>query len=211
MKPIKIYILIVLLPIISFSQPAVDVPVKDPGNLIAQIAYFSRNTTSITAGFIQVKEMSFMEETVTSSGRFYFQKDDKVRWEYTEPFSYAIIVSGDRIRIIDEGKQKDFDAGSGRMFREVSRVMTGMVDGTLLTDGRFAVSWLEAPDYYRAELVPVSGAMKDYLSGIGLKLNKTDHSVDELKMVEKSGDYTIITFNNKKFNATIPPEIFRLD
>lgn len=200
-----------LLPAISYSQNSVENNITDTKKLNSEIALFSRNTTSITANFTQVKEMSFMEEKVTSSGKFYFRNDNNVRWEYTEPFRYAIIVSGERIRIIDEGEQKDIDAGSSRMFREVSQVMTGMVNGTLLTDGRFAVSWLEEGDYYRAELVPVSGAMKDYLSAIELKLNKTDYSAEELKMVEKSGDYTIITFKNKKINATIPPEIFRLD
>lgn len=204
-------LLLFIIPTLCLSQTTEEIPVKDPGNLTAQINLFSQKTISITADFTQVKEMSFMEEKVTSTGKFYFQKDNLVRWEYTEPFSYAIIVNGDRIRIIDEGKQKDFDAGSSRMFREVSSVMTGMVNGTLLTGGQFAVSWLEAPDYYKAQLVPGDSAMKDYLAGIGLKLNKSDFSVDELKMVEQSGDYTVITFKNKKLNATIPPEIFRLD
>ena len=53
--------------------------------------------------------------------------------------------------------------------------------------------------------------MKDYLSHIELKINKLDYSVEELKMFEKSGDFTAITFRNKKINETIPAEIFRLD
>lgn len=206
-----IIIIFSILSLPAFTQENQESLINDPGTLIAQITSFSQKTTSITADFTQVKEMSFMEEKVTSTGKFYFQKENLMRWEYTEPFSYAIIVNGERIRIIDEGKQKDFDAGSSRMFREISSVMTGMVNGTLLTDGRFAASWLEAPGYYKAQLVPGNTAMKDYLSSIELKLNKSDYSVEELKMVEKSGDYTVISFKNKKLNATIPPEIFRLD
>jgi outer membrane lipoprotein-sorting protein len=211
MKLMHYYLFLFLLPAICFSQKTDELPVKDPAKLIERVTLFSQKTNSITAWFIQVKEMSFMEETVTSSGRFYFQKEDRVRWEYTDPFKYAIIINGERMRIIDEGKQKDIDAGSSRMFREISGVMTGMVNGTLLTGGRFAASWLEADGYYKAELIPADDVMKDYLSKIELKLNKTDFSVDELKMVEKSGDYTIITFRNKKLNEKIPADIFRLD
>ena len=186
-------------------------PVKDPSELIVQVNLFSQKTSSIIADFTQEKEMSFMEEKVASSGRFFFQKENRMRWEYTEPFSYALILNGDRIRIIDEGKSKDFDAGSNRMFMEISQVMTGMINGTLLTSNQVMTKWFEAAGYFRAELIPAGTMMKDYLSRIELKLNKSDYSVEELKMFEKSGDYTLITFRNKKLNETIPADIFRLD
>jgi outer membrane lipoprotein-sorting protein len=203
--------LFLLAPMFLFSQESKEIPVKDPAKLIGQVSLFSQKTTSITADFTQVKEMSFMEEWVTSSGKFYFQKENLLRWEYNEPFQYSIIVNGDRIRIIDEGKSKDFETGSNRMFLEISSVMTGMVNGTLLNSDQFTTRWFEADSYYKAELIPAGAMIKDYLAHIELKLNKSDYSVDELKMFEKSGDYTLITFRNKKLNETIPADIFRLD
>jgi len=155
--------------------------------------------------------MSFLEEKVTSSGKFYFAKENSLHWEYTSPFSYAIILNGDRIRIVDEGKVKDFDAGSNRMFLEISNVMTGMVNGTLLTGNQFSSEWIEAGGYFKAKLTPQQAALKDYIDHIELKLNKSDYSVDELKMFEKSGDYTHILFTNKKLNEEIPAAIFRID
>ena len=196
---------------LSNAQANTDIPVNDPAKIIEQVSIFSQKTTSLMADFIQVKDMSFLEEKVTSSGKFYFEKEKKLRWEYSEPFSYAIILNGERIRLIDEGKKKDFDAGSNRMFLEISNVMTGMVNGTLLSSDQFSTTWFEAPGYYLARLVPAGTEMKDYLERIELKLNKTDYSVEELKMFEKSGDFTQIMFRNKKLNETIPADIFRLD
>lgn len=194
-----------------FSQEKNETPIKDPSKLIEQINLASAKTNTITADFSQVKEMSFLEEKATSSGKFYFEKEKKLRWEYTQPFSYAIILNNDRLRIIDEGKSKDFEAGSNRMFLEISNIMTGMVNGTLLNSPQFTTTWSEAAGYYLAQLIPTGTDLKDYLSRIELKLNKQDFTVDELKMYEKSGDYTQITFRNKKLNETIPVEIFRLD
>ncbi len=211
MKSSVLTLLILVAIKISMAQNSNDIPVKDPAKLIEQVSLFSQNTTSITADFTQVKEMSFLEEKVISTGKFYFEKEKKLRWEYDAPFAYAIILSGEHIRIIDDGKAKDFDAGANRMFLEISNVMTGMVNGTLLNSEQFSTSWFEAPGYYLAKLVPAGTAMKDYLSGIELKLNKTDFSVEELKMFEKSGDFTQITFRNKKLNEAIPADIFRLD
>jgi outer membrane lipoprotein-sorting protein len=213
MKSIIIFFLLIFLIAngSAFSQEKNTSPIKDPSKLIEQINVASAKTNTITADFSQVKEMSFLEEKAISSGKFYYDKSKKLRWEYTEPFSYAIILNNDRLRIIDEGKSKDFEAGSNRMFLEISNIMTGMVNGTLLSSPQFTTTWSEGPDYYLAELIPAGTDLKDYLSRIELKLNKQDFTVDELKMFEKSGDYTQISFHNKKLNETIPVEIFRLD
>jgi outer membrane lipoprotein-sorting protein len=213
MKFLKTILLfpIFLISLTVFSQESKETFVKDPSKLIERINLFSQKTTTITADFTQVKEMSFMEEKVMSAGRFYFKKDKQLRWEYTEPFKYVIILNSDRMRIIDEGKSRDFEAGSNRMFMEISAVMTGMVNGTLLNSSQFNTTWSEAALYYKAELIPTGTTMKDYLARIEMKINKEDYSVEELKMFERSGDYTQIIFSNKKFNETIPAEIFRLD
>lgn len=213
MKSINFYLLLlcILAMLNTSAQEKNENSIKDPSKLIEQINLASSKTNSITADFNQVKEMSFLEEKATSSGKFYFEKEKKLRWEYTQPFSYAIILNNDRLRIIDEGKSKDFEAGSNRMFMEISNIMTGMVNGTLLNSPKFTTSWSGAPGYYLAELIPTGTDMKDYLSRIELKVNKQDFTVDELKMFEKSGDYTLISFHNKKLNETIPAEIFRLD
>jgi outer membrane lipoprotein-sorting protein len=186
-------------------------PLPDPARTIEQVNAFSQQTSTIKADFIQEKEMSFMEESVSSSGKFYFQKEKLLRWEYTNPFNYAIILNNNRIRIMDEGKNKDFDAGSNRMFIEISDIMSGMVNGSLLNSDKFRATWFESPEHYIVEMVPVATAMKDYLSMIRLDISKKDYSVDGLKMVEKSGDFTRITFRNKQFNEAIPAEIFAVD
>ena len=133
MKYSCLYIIIlVFLAAINVSAQEINATlIKDPSKLIEQINLSSAKTNTITADFSQVKEMSFLEEKAISSGKFYFEKEKKLRWEYTEPFSYAIILNNDRLRIIDEGKSKDFEAGSNRMFLEISNIMTGMVNGTL--------------------------------------------------------------------------------
>ncbi len=195
----------------AIAQENTEIPAKDPVKITEQVNQFSQKTNTITSDFTQVKEMSFMEESVIASGKFYFQKEKLLRWEYTEPFRYAIILNDSRVRIIDEGKSKEFDAGSDRMFLQIIEVMTGMVNGTLLNSTLFTATWFEAVGYFRADLVPTEASLKDYLSHIELKINKLDYTVEELKMFEKSGDFTAITFRNKKINETIPAEIFRMD
>lgn len=170
----------------------------------------SASTSSIRSDFVQMKHLSFLEEDVMSKGKFYFQKENQLRWEYTEPFFYLIIFNQDTILIQDEHKTNMYDAASGRMFREINNIMLSMVNGTILESDNFEFSYFENNKTYKLELTPLDENMKDFLSTIILFINKDDYSVDELYMIEKSEDYTQIRFINKSMNETIPQDIFNL-
>ena len=172
-------------------------PVKDPGMLRQKVIETSQQTNSISSDFVQIKRLSFLEEDVQSEGKFYFQKENQLRWEYSKPFFYLIIFSHDTILIQDENKTNSYDAASNRMFREINNIMLSMVNGTILESKNFDFEYFEDPSTYMLELTPLEEGMKEFLSKIRLFVNKNDYSVDELYMIEKSGDYTYIRFINK--------------
>lgn len=170
----------------------------------------SERTSSISSDFVQYKHLSFLEEDVESKGVFYFEKKDKLRWEYTSPFYYLIIFKGDTVLIQDDNKTNIYDASSGRMFREINNIMLSMVDGSILESDNFSTAYFENDEYYILELIPQAKNMQDFLSGIRIFVNKNDYSADELLMLERSGDYTHIRFLNKRLNEDIPEHIFDL-
>ncbi len=186
------------------------VPVKDPGLLRQKVIETSQQTSSISSDFVQIKRLSFLEEDVQSEGKFYFQKENQLRWEYSKPFFYLIIFNHDTILIQDENKTNSYDAASNRMFREINNIMLSMVNGTILESKNFDFEYFEDPYTYMLELIPLDPGMKEFLSKIRLFVNKNDYSVDELHMIERSGDYTHIRFINKSLNEEIPEHIFDL-
>jgi outer membrane lipoprotein-sorting protein len=210
MNKIISILVILVFPCGIFAQEGLK-SIPDPGSVKARASEAAARTVSIMSDFTQEKEMSFMQEKVVSGGKFYFQKENQLRWEYTSPYSYVILVNGSRISIIDEGRRKDYDGSSNRMFLEISEIMSGLVNGSLLAGDRFAQEWQEGPGFYLVHLTPLSTVMKDYVSKIILKLDPEDFSAVELKMEEKTGDYTLITFYNRKINATLPVGIFDVD
>lgn len=170
----------------------------------------SANTQSITSDIIQLKHLSFLEEDVKSKGNFYFQKENKLRWEYTEPFNYLIIFNNDTVMIQDDRKTNVYDVASGRMFREINDIMLSMVNGAILDSDKFEFEYFESTSSYKLELVPLDDNMKEFLSKIRLFINKGDLTADELYMIERSGDFTQIRFINKRLNEDIPEHIFDL-
>lgn len=185
-------------------------PMEDVEAFRSSMISASANTLSIASDFEQMKHLSFLEEDVKSQGIFYFQKENKLRWEYSQPFFYLIIFNNDTVVIQDENKTNVYDAASGKMFRQINEIMLSMVSGSILESDDFEFEYYENSSSYKLELSPLDENMKEFLSKIRLFINKKDMTVDELLMLEKSGDYTQIRFINKHLNEEIPQHTFDL-
>jgi len=209
MRKTSFLIILFLLTASLFAQSAFR-PLEDSESFRENMIRASEKTNSIVSDFEQLKHLSFLEEDVTSEGLFYFQKENKLRWEYTSPFFYLIIFNNDTVLIRDQEQTNVYDAASGQMFRQINDIMLRMVNGTILESADFVFEYFESPSAYRLDLTPLDENMKQFLTGIILFINKIDYSADELLMQEKSGDFTRIRFINKRLNEDIPEHIFDL-
>lgn len=181
---------------------------KDPEAFRKNMLESSAHITNISSDFIQLKHLSFLEEEVESQGVFYFQKENKLRWEYNDPFFYLIIFNGDNILIQDDNKTNVYDAASGRLFKEINNIMITLVDGSILESDNFQISYFEKPGKYILELIPKDENMKEFLARILIYIEPVNYTADELFMIERSDDYTQIRFINKQLNEDIPQHIF---
>lgn len=185
-------------------------PVKDTVSLKARIDNMSKVTNSIESDFTQVKDLSMLSEKITSKGHFYFQKKNNLRWEYTTPYKYIIVINQDKIFIKDENKLKKYDMNSNKVFKEINDVMISCVNGDILKSNKFKISFFENDTYYKLELIPTMKGMKESLKKINMYFDKSVTSVVKLDMLEPSDDITTLDFSNKKLNAPIPVEKFIL-
>lgn len=193
------------------AQDKIYQPVKDSLLVKEKINQVSQQTKTITCDFIQTKRLSFLEEDIICRGRFFFKRENKLRWEYSDPFFYLIIFNNDTILVRDDEKTSSFDASSNRMFKEINDIMLSIINGTILNKKKFCFEYFENEQYYILDLSPHDSGMKDFLEKIRMFFNKNDYSIDELMMIERSGDFTNIKFYNKTLNEKISNHIFDLD
>jgi outer membrane lipoprotein-sorting protein len=211
-----LYFILSLIVIILFSGPIAGQdkdykPIKDPTELIRNINQFSLNNQSIKSDFGQVKRLNFLEEDVLSSGKFYFKKENLLRWEYTEPFQFLIIFKEDKIMVGSDDQASTYQISGNKMFEEINQIMLGVVNGTILESESFLVEYFSGDDNYLLKLIPQEESIGDFLNEIHLYLDKSDYSVNKLIMLEKSGDFTKIIFANKVLNEDLPDHIFGID
>ena len=203
------FILSLCMPVICLhAQYAGYKAVADMPVFKEQFAVAARKTQSIAADFVQEKNLSMLSEKISSKGKFWFKKDDRVRMEYNQPFQYLVIINKNNVFVKDGQKENKISTKSNKLFQQINRMMVDCVQGTALNNPDFKVAVFENTGTYLVELTPIAKGMKDYFKNINIVLSKKDYSVNKLEMYEQSGDNTIISFINKELNATIPDALF---
>ncbi len=186
-------------------------PMKDVASFKEKLEASAKETTTIDSDFTQYKYLSFLSEEIESKGHFSFKKDNLLRWEYFEPFEYLIILNDSKLMIKDEEDVSNFDLDANQAFQKINDMIVNSVQGNVLDEAMYDMTFKENTDYYFVELIPVDEKMKEYMQGIHLYFDRGDYTVSKIKMIELSADYTTIKFYNKKLNAEIPNERFSVN
>lgn len=204
-------VIITFLYLNGFSQTGF-IAMKNPEAFKIKLKEVSKITNSIESDFTQSKNLSILAKPISSKGKFCYKKENKVRWEYTEPYTYLIVIQGTKIFIKDKSNQKQYDTQSNKMFQELNNFLVGCINGEILNKtSDFKIEFKENDNLYYVILVPVATKMKQMINEIHIYFDKKDYAVTKLKMVEQGGDNTIIDFFNKKLNGNISDEKFNFN
>lgn len=198
--------LLFLFPFLGFSQSFKVV--KDTTVLKQKIEAMSKATVSIEADFVQEKNLSMLSEKVISKGHFVFKKENLLRWEYSSPSKYLIVINKEKVMIKDEKKTTKYDMNSNKVFKEINDIMLSCVQGTIFKSNKFKTNYFENEKGYKLELIPQVKNMKETFKKINLYFDKTVTSVAKMEMVENNEDLTSLDFTNKKINAAVSETIF---
>ncbi|MCX2745371.1 outer membrane lipoprotein carrier protein LolA [Mangrovivirga sp. M17] len=164
---------------------------------------------SIEADFLQNKHMKILTRPLQSKGVIRYKAPNKVRWTYREPYKYDIILNGNEIIINDDGNVNAFSVNSSKMFSEMNDLIVNSVQGNVLDESRFKLSYFENSENYKVNLIPIDKEkIGAFFSEIVIYFNKTDYSVKKVEMYEPGGDHTEIVFQNKEFNSSISSDVF---
>jgi len=172
---------------------------------------YTSDLATIECDFVQQKYMSILTEPVASTGYFAYKNGVMIRWEYTEPFSYLIIINNGRMFIMDDEKKNSFDLTASESFNKLNTILAKILKGNVLDDKNdFSCNYYENEFNYKLVLKPKAKDIKGFFKEIVLFFEKKLFSVARVQMNEVSGDRTDISFNNRKINGEIPDEQFIL-
>lgn len=151
--------------------------------------------------FTQQKTMTMLAEPSISEGLMSYNAPDKMRWEYTSPYSFALVVDGKRIAKITDGNEEVLDSKSGKMYQGIVNIIMSSATGKNLFDkSMFDVDIQDVGDFWKAEMNPKKHNMKRMFAKLTFYFSKESNIINKVEMTEAGGDVTMIQFSDIKIN-----------
>ena len=161
--------------------------------------------------FTQTKHLKMLNDKMMSKGRMYYQQTNRLRWEYTSPYSYTFILNDDKVLLKNAQRNDVIDVNKNKLFREIARIMMNSVVGTSLTDDKSFKSTIATNgSEWTASLLPQRKDLKQLFQKIILHFSKKNAMVKQVELIEKNGDKTVIELNNIRTNEKISADMFTI-
>jgi outer membrane lipoprotein carrier protein len=207
---LKVLVALFLLPIMVFGQETGFKPVSNSMPVIEQLNNRANEIASFQCNFRQQKYMSYLDATVESKGRFVLKKNNRIRWEYTEPNQYLIIINEGKVSIKTPNQNNSAIPKENKLLDQLNTLVKSTLNGKLGQDEHFVLSLYENAEVYRIVLVPKTTEMKSFLKVIKIDFTKKTLDINILQLIEVSDDYTSLNFENQIFNKSVPDSEFEI-
>ena len=190
---------------ITFSQNYL--PLENASGFIKKLKETSLTTQTIKADFTEYKFVSYLKEPAKSVGIFYYKKDNKMRWEKTKPTSYIFLVSGNKVLLKENDKQKDVSSFNV-MIGKIKDLMITLINGDISDNNTFTPSYFQNKDFYMVKLIPKNRKLALIFDHIQLVFSKETMRLNEMTLFEKSGDKSVMKFFNDRVNENLNDKLF---
>lgn len=207
---IKILI-IVLMGFCSTQLEAAGLTAKQKNEAIAKINQAASGLKSMKCSFVQTKYLSLLSDKMVSEGKMYYCQSNKLRWEYTSPYSYLFIFNGTKVYVGGKSRKDVIDTKNNKVFKEVARIMMNTVTGKALSNSSdFAVDISSSGNDWLVTLVPKKKDLKQMFKKIIMKFSKSSTMISEIDIYEKNGDRTNIKMKNITTNCSLNESLFAI-
>lgn len=173
------------------------------------VALIAKDIKSVSGDFTQTKYIQLMQDEAVSTGRMYYKFPNLLKWEYYTPYNFIIVLKDNQLLINDEGNKSVTSLNSNKIFEKLVNLISGSMNGKLLAEeDNFEIKYFRNGPAVTAVLVPKDASLQQFFSEIILIFNK-EHLVNSIKLIEESGDFTLIDLNNIKINSALDNSVFQ--
>ncbi len=199
--------LIIALLFSCIAFPQTQMTKEEARILQEQVGQKSKETMTITSDFTQSKHLDFLSNDIESSGKMAFKAPENISWQYLTPFSYKVVFKDEKLLINDNGNKSKLDLGSNELFKQLNHLISASINGDMFNADEFDISYLKEDSARVVHFLPKDPQFSEFIKAFHITFSN-EGTVDEVKMIEPSGDYTKIVFSNRVENKTIPDEVF---
>ena len=211
MKKKAIFILLLaLLSTSVWAQNEKPLTEAESQKVISALTQAASSMQTLQCRFVQEKTSSMLAEPSVAKGTMHYAAPDRMRWEYTEPYAFALVVNGEQIIKVTDGKAETLDGKSSRMYQGMVSLIMGSASGKKLFDASvFDVALYDDNEFWRAEMTPKRRDMKRRFSQLVFRFDKKTNGINRVEFKDAGGDVTSIRFEDMKLNELMDDNVFK--
>jgi outer membrane lipoprotein-sorting protein len=191
------------------QEPSREQP-KGKAGAFARIEKTVSTVHAVASEFRQERRLAMLKEPVISSGRFNYEKPDKLRWEFLSPDPSGFLVNG-KLAKQWKGKNNPPEAFDLQLNPVIQLIVDQLLAWTKADfawiEQRYTVSVVKE-NPISLKLVPRSSKEKQYIDHILVSFEGETHYSNAVDIIEKGGDSTRIRFFNMIINNSPQKELF---
>ena len=169
----------------------------------------SADVRTIVSDFVQVKHNSMLARDAESRGSFKFKHPSRLALIYTDPKDDCVVMGKEEFMVEAGGARNVVKISSNPLYEQLQQVFTACFSGdvaALSSEGVFCCEQHEGQ--YTVRINPDSKRARRYIAEIVLVFSRQDMLLDELRIVEVSGNYTSYYFKNRQTNLELDDSLF---
>ena len=211
MKKKAVFILLLaLLSTSVWAQNEKPLTEAESQKVISALTQAASSMQTLQCRFVQEKTSSMLAEPSIAKGTMHYASPDRMRWEYTEPYAFALVVNGEQITKVTDGKAETLDGKSSRMYQGMVSLIMGSASGKKLFDASvFDVALYDDNEFWRAEMTPKRRDMKRMFSQLVFRFDKKTNGISRVEFKDAGGDVTSIRFEDMKLNEVMDDNVFK--
>lgn len=169
------------------------------------------NITGIEAEFTQTRQLKDLDMSVSFRGFMRCEPGKRLKWAVREPVAAVTLIEADKLTHFDLQSRTTavVDAGKIPLLKLMNRNLNGWMTGDekILAEN-FTVS---SPDARTLQLTPHDPVSRAMMSAVQITFGEHAREVKQIRITEKSGEITEISFSAVKFNPRWSEADWKLD
>jgi outer membrane lipoprotein-sorting protein len=201
--------ILLLLSFLSFGQSlGSKLNESEKRKMESTIKQKSKELKSLDCKFSQERISSLLSQITKATGTLKYKDNTKLRWEYSSPFSFSLIINNEEFIMLNSKKEK---IKSDMIQKQLGNFIMNSINGSFITSGKdFKAEYYKSKNVINVKLIPINKQIKQMFKYLVIELDPANYVANSVKMTEQSDDETIIVFSDKKINSTISDSFFNV-
>lgn len=168
-------------------------------------------TISLESLFVQEKNLEMLSKKMVSKGVFKFKREDKISFTYEEPLKYQMIINGNKLKIVNQGRSQIIELKNNPLMKEMKGLIAASFLGRLSKmDATYRINYFQSANNIIVIVIPTNKSVSEIIKQITVTFNKKTLDIIQLRLDEGANSSTTYYFTGHKLNTLKGDESFSI-